>query len=220
MKRVSSNLQTAVLVFSKGFGDRNVKTRLSPILNLQERLALHLALLKDAVNKIQEIGCPAYLFLSDSKRLPFEPGIPVRQQVGSDLGNRMLNAFREMLAIHERVIIIGTDSPALSARAIQNAFDELKTNEVVIGPSEDGGYYLIGLSVDVPEIFNEISWGTSEVTRQTMVKLQHRKYRLLDPGYDLDLPADMDRLRKDKILISETAPETKRWLDHFDAKLH
>ena len=116
------------------------------------------------------------------------------EQCPGDLGQRMAHAFKE--AFRQGVtaaVIIGTDCGELSGDVLGKAFDALRQSEVVIGPANDGGYFLIGLSRFIPEIFEEIAWGTDRVLRQTLNVLSVKGLRplLLDPLSDIDRPEDL-----------------------------
>jgi hypothetical protein len=201
----------AVLIFSKSAEAGKVKTRLRSLLTETQRLELHLALLSDVLAKAQSADADAYLYLSGSAPLPFDPGIPILQQRGDGLGERLCNAFAERLTDHEKVLIVGIDSPTFEPGIYPEAFRLLATHEIVLGPAEDGGYYLIGLSKPVPELFSGIDWGTERVLKQTLAAAANRPLALLPPCYDIDTPRDLHRLRSE---LSESAhwPHTAQWL--------
>jgi rSAM/selenodomain-associated transferase 1 len=119
----------------------------------------------------------------------------LRRQVGSDLGARLAAAFR--WAFHagmERVIVVGSDAPGITASSVESALDALKNNPLVLGPAEDGGYYLIGLSRMLPELFVNIPWGTGLVlgrTLDTAAKLGILRPIMLAPLGDVDRPEDL-----------------------------
>ena len=153
------------------------------------------------------------LYLSGSGFLPFHPQIPVLMQKGSDLGERLFHAFDRELKNHPKVIVIGTDSPTFPEEQIEKAFQCLENHDAVIGPSEDGGYYLIGLRTLIPEIFVNIEWGSTTVLESTVSKIGGHSYQLLEPFFDVDTPADVARLREE---FSTSSPlrclrEWMRW---------
>lgn len=97
----------------------------------------------------------------------------IRAQQGTDLGSRMHNAFCAGFAEgHEKIILIGTDCPAVTREIIEQGFAGLDRDEAVLGPAADGGYYLIGLRRPASALFESISWGTNRVAHQTMAKLR------------------------------------------------
>ncbi len=133
MKRVSSK-GDAILVFSKGLDPINVKTRLHPFVTPQQRFELHLAFLKDTLEKIKHLSAAGYLFVAGSADFPFQCDLPTFVQEGNDLGSRLANAFDFVLSQHKRAIVIGTDSPDLPVERIQHAFTKLSDADVVLGP--------------------------------------------------------------------------------------
>jgi rSAM/selenodomain-associated transferase 1 len=129
------------------------------------------------------------------------PGERFRPQKGGDVGEVMSNAFNEMFDYGAaKAVVTGTDIPGLHRGIIGQAFSELDRSEVVIGPAEDGGYYLIGMKLPRPEVFHGISWGTAKVLRETLSRIKELQLTpsILAPLSDLDnvgdLPA-LDRLR-------------------------
>lgn len=123
------------------------------------------------------------------------------RQEGDDLGQRMGNAFRAVFKGGVRqAIVIGSDVPDLAAERVEQAFQDMQANDVVIGPSSDGGYYLLGFDAAcfVPDVFEGISWGTSRVFDQTMSVLERHGLRVgVQPvWHDVDTPSDLDALIK------------------------
>jgi rSAM/selenodomain-associated transferase 1 len=213
MNSVSSD---RVVVFSKSADAGAVKTRMHPVLNSQQCLSLHLSLLQDTIEKAREFSPVLYLYGSGS--LPFDPGLPLRHQSGEDLGERMKNAFEEELRHHSKVAIIGTDSPTFPPEKITSAFLALDRHEIVLGPSEDGGYYLIALRNLVPEMFRDVPWGTGEVLTRTLEKLSGRSFLLLEPYFDVDFPEDLIRLKSElEFLTGPYLERTRRWISHYFA---
>jgi uncharacterized protein len=117
-----------------------------------------------------------------------------REQKGMSLGERLTGAVAEAFSEEfKKVVVIGTDCPGLKIDHIDEAFRLLDGSELVIGPAVDGGYYLIGFSNYYPELFHDISWGSSEVYRQT-IKAANRlnlKIAVLEKLDDIDRPADL-----------------------------
>jgi rSAM/selenodomain-associated transferase 1 len=192
---------------------------LRPTLSEEQCLELHLAFLKDTLQCIRQVDAQSYLYLSDEIGLPFSAGIPVRMQTGSDLGQRMENAFREVLRDHDSAVIVGTDSPTLTPSTITAAFQELDSADLVLGPTDDGGYYLIAAKVVIPQAFREIAWGTAGVLAKTIAALEPYGYKvtLLETSYDIDLPADLERLagEQQKLIL---AKNTLAWLKSYGAR--
>ncbi|MBU3010658.1 TIGR04282 family arsenosugar biosynthesis glycosyltransferase [Polaribacter vadi] len=114
------------------------------------------------------------------------------QQFGEDLGIRMLNAFKNGFDLgYEKVMIIGSDLYNLSSENIDNAFLQLDNNDVVIGPAEDGGYYLLGMNALQEKVFKNKSWGTETVRKDTLLDLKNKKVKLLAFKNDIDVYEDI-----------------------------
>lgn len=122
-------------------------------------------------------------------------GLPVLQQRGSDLGARMLDALNRCLATGPYGIVVGTDCPAVTGAYVVEAARHLMDCPLVIGPAEDGGYGLIGLSRPAPELFTGIPWGSDAVLEETLERARaaNIRYRLLDTVWDVDEPSDWAR---------------------------
>ncbi|OKH20454.1 hypothetical protein NIES593_18940 [Hydrococcus rivularis NIES-593] len=117
-----------------------------------------------------------------------------QQQSEGDLGQRMQSAFEQGFIVGiKQAVIIGTDCPELNVAILSEAFTALKRYDLVLGPARDGGYYLIGLSRLVPQLFQEIAWGTSEVFAQTKAIAQKLKLSIhcLPCLDDVDRPEDL-----------------------------
>ena len=114
------------------------------------------------------------------------------QQFGEDLGIRMQNAFKNGFDdSYEKVMIIGSDLYDLSSENIEKAFKELDANDVVIGPAEDGGYYLLGMNSLQEKVFKNKKWGTETVRKDTLTDLIDKKVKLLEIKNDIDVYEDI-----------------------------
>ena len=121
-------------------------------------------------------------------------GLCYLRQGRGDLGERMARAFREAFADGaERVVLVGTDCPGVTADVFQKAFDSLADNDVVFGPATDGGYYLIGMRRFVPRLFVDMEWGSASVLQETIRVLDELKLTmvLVDKLDDIDRPEDL-----------------------------
>ena len=143
------------------------------------------------------------------------------EQRGADFGTRLASAAAHAAAQNfSPLVIIGTDSPTLPPAFIEMAISALtqRAADITLGPTEDGGYYLIGLREEAPrELFRGVSWSTPLVYRQTAANAARLRLRLLPlpPWYDVDTPADLRRLRHELATDEEAparAPATHRWL--------
>lgn len=119
------------------------------------------------------------------------------EQPAGDLGERLKAfVFHWQQPVAGKVVLMGTDSPSLPILAVQEAFHELDGHDVVIGPSFDGGYYLIGMSGPHIDLFTKIDWGSSRVLEQTLRRVQSLRLNLhvLQPWYDIDTVNDLQFL--------------------------
>jgi uncharacterized protein len=202
----------ALVLYARAPRAGRVKTRMLPWLTEREALRLHCALLEDSLHLLRTgaaaAGAVPFLSLSE----PWEAqdraacaaiaraaaGLARLPQTGGDLGERLAVTFRTLIARgFERVVVIGSDSPTLAPAILQEAFAALeKPRDVVLGPAEDGGYYLVGARRFMRDMFEGVPWGTARVLRVTRATLRRRGARvvLLPVWFDVDRPRDLDRL--------------------------
>ena len=209
----------ALLVFAKTPKPGKVKTRLLAAVSAEVAAALHEACIADTLRLASRTrGCDVFVFAAGGTRyfrgLLKKQGcgrrVRVLSQRGSDLGVRMENAFRKCFLMgYREVVVIGSDTPWMGAQRLRQAFAELKSNGVVIGPAEDGGYYLLGLRKMVVEIFRGIPWSTERVLELTLKAVARTKLRrkLLRRDFDLDRPEDMKRAARMFKRRPRVAPE-------------
>src|SRR5262245_44075290 len=189
-------------IFGKKPEPGRVKTRLAEALGPDAASAIHEAMLFDTLEtwSSEDVFTPGgrrVLVYSPEDAGPwFDSRVPacfaLQPQVEGDLGTRMRLFFEgELDDGAERVILIGSDSPTLDPTVVISAFLCLEGRDVVLGPSTDGGYYLIGARGAVPPIFEGISWSTPDVLGQTIDRLKDTGLSLaiLPPWYDVDTPA-------------------------------
>lgn len=194
-------------LFAKYWEPGQVKTRLAESIGLQQAADVHRALTECSASRFRAISCRHVLAFApetnaarDGFDCPAYAGWDLVPQVGGNLGARM-QAFlsAQFSSGATSVVILGADSPHLPLDRIQDAFRLLQTREVVLGPSEDGGYYLLGASRKVAPIFEGIPWGTQHVWQATVHRLNAAgiPYETLRPWYDIDRSEDLDRLLDD-----------------------
>jgi len=208
----------ALLVFAKTPKPGRVKTRLVDAVSAEVAAALHEACIADTLRLVLKMrGCDVFLFAAGgtsyfrrlAKKQKSGARVRVLPQRGADLGARMENAFRKCFSMgYRKVVVIGTDTPWMGAERVRRAFAELKANDVVIGPAEDGGYYLLGMRKMVAEIFRGIPWSTERVLELTLKKITASKLqkRLLRRDFDLDRPEDLRRAARMLKKSRRTAP--------------
>jgi uncharacterized protein len=193
----------ALILFAKDPVKGQVKTRLSSLLDAPTILSLYRHFLRDSIEKICSIAdVDRFIGISSNPKTSYfddvsrSQGVRLFVQQGGNLGERMRQAFADRFEEgYERVVIIGSDSPTLPTAYIAQALQSEK--EVVIGPSTDGGYYLIGMQGKVTDIFERVPWGTDGVLSETLnaLKGQRAEAELLPVWYDVDLPEDLRFLK-------------------------
>lgn len=114
-------------------------------------------------------------------------------QPQGDLGQKMKNSLELVLVDHDKAVIIGSDCPEISKDIIEQAFDHLEEHDFVIGPSRDGGYYLLGLKNTNVDVFSNIPWSTAQVLPLTIHRINNagHKFKLLGELSDIDLLEDL-----------------------------
>lgn len=208
-----------VIVFAKAPHPGSVKTRLIPLLGAEGAAALHVQLVKRALDTATKASRPVELHCAPDTNDRFfrfcagHYGITVKAQTGDTLGERMLAAFKLSLPEHARVLLIGSDCPALTARHLQQADRLLRDGaDAVFIPCEDGGYALIGLQRVEACLFDGIAWGGENVMADTRTRLTGLgwRWRELETLWDVDRPEDYQRLLTSRLLEKNIAPQAAR----------
>lgn len=117
-----------------------------------------------------------------------------KEQAAGDLGNKMRSSFQQAFNdLNQRVVTIGIDCPDINSKILNDAFNSLQKNELVLGVAEDGGYYLIGLNKTIPDLFQNIDWGTEKVLEQTKAIATKLNLNIayLPTLSDVDRPEDL-----------------------------
>jgi Uncharacterized protein conserved in bacteria len=197
-------MSTSLIIFAKNPIPSKVKTRLTPYINPTEAAELYKAFITDITCNTHKLKCDqvTIAYTPSNAEAAFHSicgqSVDYLPQKGDNLGERMKNAFIYSFDNgSKRTVIIGTDSPTLPSSYIQKAFDALKEVPVTVGPTFDGGYYLIGLSGQNDAIFDGIDWSTSKVFGQTLTRIQaiNKQLYVLPPWYDVDTPDNLEFLR-------------------------
>ncbi|TLY46340.1 MAG: glycosyltransferase [Nitrospirae bacterium] len=194
-------MSTALIVFAKAPIPGEVKTRLCPPLDPDEAASLHGTLVLDTVERAKGLaGASLYVAGAPDLAHPFfkvlegRYGAKLLAQRGPDLGARMKWAMQDAFEQGaEDVLLTGTDLPTLPRARLQQALTLIKKHDVVLGPTADGGYYLIGLRKMVPALFEGIAWSTAEVFADTKKKIEDAglSLGLLPECRDLDTLEDL-----------------------------
>ena len=211
-------MKSALIVFAKRPEPGAVKTRLTALLTPEEAARLYEAFLRDALLQYRVLDVAVRLYLGPPAGEVSEglvpDGVSVHLQQGPGLGARMKVAFVESFAAgYERLVIIGTDHPTLPSAFIAQAFEVLaQPQSISIGPSDDGGFYLLGMNDFYPELFHDMRYSHDDVFEQTLERIAWTGAHLtvLPPWYDVDTPDALRRLASDLNDPTLEAPYTRR----------
>ncbi len=178
------------------------KTRLIPALGAEGAATLHRQMTEHTLAQVKELQNRRKITievrfdggdLTLMKRwLGYDLGY--QEQGTGDLGTRIARSHASAFQAHmDSVVTIGTDCPGLGSQLMSKAFQQLLADELVLGPAQDGGYYLIGLRRFIPELFSGITWGTAEVLKQTVdiAKQLDLSVAYLPELADVDRPEDL-----------------------------
>ena len=198
-----SSLFAAVIVFAKAPVPGLAKTRLIPALGAAGAAALaeRLLLQATAAAVAARLGPVELCVTPDARHETFQAlaaqhGVSLAVQGEGDLGERMHRAFQRLLQHHARVLLMGTDAPALDAARLREAAAHLNAHDAVFVPALDGGYALVGLSRPQPSLFEGMTWSTAQVMQDTRDRALAAGLRWAEtaPVADIDLPADLHHL--------------------------
>jgi uncharacterized protein len=215
----------ALAVMAKAPIAGEVKSRLVPPFTQEQAAELYRALLLDQLEHLSGLTvAELYLVYAPGSAAPLmkqlaPPNFRCLAQRGGDLGERMSAAFIDLWQLgHCRVVLIGSDLPALPLTIMETAFDLLAASagQVILGPSRDGGYYLVGMNQPTPEMFQNMTWSHDQVLAQTTDKLGELGIQpaLLPEWFDIDSFEDLKQL---KALSEPTARSAvKRTLSYIE----
>jgi len=219
-------LKEALVVMAKAPRAGEVKTRLIGALSAAEAAAIYTNFLRDtfvlveAVQEERETAQVVLCYTPAGSEEAFETiereGSLMLAQRGGDLGERLTNCFADLFEFgFDSVIVIGADSPTLPEEILIEALNSLVSeNDVVLGPAEDEGYYLVGMRKFHAEIFSDIPWGTDRALAATEARVSEAglELKLLPVWYDVDTPEELERLRRDLDEDKDAAKFTRRFL--------
>lgn len=176
MKPDFSSNSPALIIFIKNPRMGQVKTRLAATMGDAMALRIYLALLERIRRTTTPLPYTKYLYYSDfvdeADEWPAAQFVKKLQYKG-DLGERMSHAFAEVLELHGQALIVGSDVPGISAEIIASALEALHSNDFVIGGTDDGGYYLLGMNAYEPAVFEGVEWSTPAVFSQTKAAIEN-----------------------------------------------
>ncbi|QCW98703.1 glycosyltransferase [Aggregatimonas sangjinii] len=184
-----------LLIFTRNPELGKCKTRLAATVGDESALDIYKFLLEHTVNITKNLDMAKQVWYSEEiwrDDVWDNPTYDKKRQGGSDLGVRMANAFTEGFAAgFEKICIIGSDMYDLKQQDIAHAFAVLSENDFVIGPAEDGGYYLLGMTRFKNELFQDKNWGNDSVLSATITDLANEKVHLLPVRNDVDVYTDI-----------------------------
>jgi rSAM/selenodomain-associated transferase 1 len=214
-------MQRMLMVVAKQPAAGQTKTRLCPPLSSEAAAALYACFLRDTLDvmrQVPDVG-RGIVYLPEAAGDYFSalaPDMQLSLQQGSDLGERLDHLLTAALeAGASQAVVMDSDSPTLPADYLVQAFAALAgPSDVVLGPCEDGGYYLIGLKCPQPRLLRDVQMSTPTVVRDTLVLAEQLglKVTLLPTWYDVDTVAELDRLRAE---LNVAPPHTARYTRAF-----
>ena len=188
---------TALVIFVRNPIYGQVKTRLAKDIGDERALEIYQQLLQHTLEITRSLSFRKFIYYADEVSdydLWSVPGYTKRKQNGNDLGERMLNSFKELFDQgFTQIIIIGSDCLQLKMETLEEALALLESNNAVIGPARDGGYYLLGLTKFYPELFINKPWSTDKVFAKTIEDFIDLgiSYAFLEELSDIDTVADL-----------------------------
>ena len=185
------------MIFVKNPVEGKVKTRIAKTMGAEKALKIYLQLLEHTHHVSKNLTMDKAVFYSDeiiAGDVWDKGNFQKYKQEGSDLGKRMLNAFKFAFSKkYRKVVVIGSDCFDLTAKIIKQAFAELPQNNFVIGPTHDGGYYLLGMTALHTTLFKNKKWSSEDVLHDTLIDIRNMNgsYKLLPELTDIDTEEDL-----------------------------
>jgi rSAM/selenodomain-associated transferase 1 len=200
-------------IFAKPPRAGEVKTRLIPALGPTGAAALAEAFLVDTLATVRSV--PGLLPVLATTAPWAREDLEVWQQGEGDLGARLERILRQGLARHPAALALGADSPGLPAAFLAQAVELLSTHDAVVGPTDDGGYYLLGVTRCPEGLLADLPWSAPTTCAATMARLSSHGFRVarLPPYFDVDTPEDLRRLQVALARGDVTAPATRTALE-------
>ncbi len=209
-----SHLKNVLIIFVKYPQEGKVKTRLADDLGEERATEIYSYMAETIIKNVSPSGrYRTAIFFDPPEReteirkwIGGKHGDSFIPQKGNDLGEKISNAFESVFSGGaDKAVIIGTDCVEVSEETVKDAFDSLDETDAVIGPAEDGGYYLLGLKSYAPEIFRDIAWSTDRVLDQSIERINERglSLKLLETLTDIDTVNDLSSYHEYLIEIQE-----------------
>jgi rSAM/selenodomain-associated transferase 1 len=190
------NNENALIIIAKSPQKGSVKTRLKGHMSDSKILSLYTQLLESTIEKLKGVpGTDTFVAYSpESSKTYFSKfGVALIPLITRDLGHNMCHAFREVFRRgYKKAALVGADIPDLSSSVVLRAFDVLSENDIVFGPAEDGGYYLVGMKKLIRGIFEDIPWSTDQTLKKSIEQASRFGHRtgLTDTLRDIDTIED------------------------------
>lgn len=212
-------MKSALICFTRVPRPGHTKTRLLPLLSGLQCAGLHRAFLQDLQDLYRRLDLPFFVAYAPDpdwpqlqELLPSAAGFFPQQ--GAELGARMDHAISHVLSLgYEAAVLTGSDLPRLTAHHLQAALRALEAADVVLGPTGDGGYYLVGSRQPCPALFTAQQYGCGDVWGNTLRAAEAAGYRVAPalPCDDVDTPEDLRRLAAE----ADPASHTGRYLEEL-----
>jgi uncharacterized protein len=230
----SSGSNRVLVIMAKAPRPGAVKTRLAASLSPAAVTAFYCCLLDDTLALARSLSdvevaimCPES-DVNELARLSSSeaPGneVSVVAQKGEGLAAGLTSVFAHFVAAahQRRVIAFNSDSPHLPRSVLEGAFETLAAHDVVVGPTHDGGYYLVGAKASHPTLFASDGLGTSSALERLLSRARALELSVgfADPFYDIDIADDLSRLAGELRLAPARAPRTAAWLKEWDSTAH
>jgi rSAM/selenodomain-associated transferase 1 len=187
--------ENLLLIFTRNPELGKCKTRLAASIGNEKALEIYTFLLKHTAEITHNLNLKKQVYYSEEiweKDVWNSEIYDKKLQKGIDLGLRMENAFKAGFKQgYKKIIVIGSDMYDLNQADLENAFTQLDEADFVVGPAEDGGYYLLGMKTLEHSVFTNKAWGTPTVLRDTLKNLEHKKINLLETRNDVDVLEDI-----------------------------
>jgi rSAM/selenodomain-associated transferase 1 len=185
------------IVFLRTPVSGTVKTRIAATLGDKEALAIYNELASITLRLASSLNMPVYLFYEGGLPSVMDPAFQYREQAEGDLGKKMESAIHSILEKHKKVLIIGSDCPKITGKDLYEACQLLDGFDFVLGPAEDGGFYMMGCKKWIPSLFDNIPWSTSTVLDQIKERIlkSGKSFYQLRTLPDIDTEADWIRYK-------------------------
>ena len=216
-----------IVVMAKAPREGLVKTRLSGAYPSRAVVQLSECMLRDTVALAQRLHpvqvavmCPSEDVADIETHVPADVGVV--GQRGTGLAAALASVFEHFVPRFRRVVAVDSDSPHLPVAILRSVFELLETNELVVGPTEDGGYYLVGASSMHPRLFDPATLGTGNARDALLgnARTLGLSVALTQAWYDVDVPADLSRLAAELLLDPARAPRTAALLASWRPEAH